>query len=1158
MRWFTIARAQLHHTLRRPATFVLVGLVALLSLGMASGKMTISSGDTSVGGTVVWVNAQIGVSYLVATCLVLYLFFVVLGAGSAILREEETNTMALLRATPLRPAAFVVGKLVGVLMAYGVVAIVHLVSLLFFLYLVFGVESPWVGSVPASSYIVPWLLFLLPTMAFFAALGIRLGQQRNPMLVYMTPVVIMLVSGFALWDFDPGWLPDEVDRLMMIADPFAMRWLQHTLLAADRGADFYNHATLPADATLLLNRALVVVLTALFVHRSVARARAQWRRPASKAQGSRRPAPIVLDRPLSEMARTGSPPRGLWGALMIARHELSLLVRRPGLYLLLPLLVAQLAGKVWGKEGVFGTGLVVTAGTLAIDVLEELTVLLCLVTLIFGVEALHRERAQGTDAITHGTATSTWAWVAGKVIAIWALGLGVLAIAVIGATCALALHPASHVELMPFGVVWGLFLVPTFLFWSAAVTLIYALTRSRGATHGIALALLFVTLYGAITGELTWATNWALWGGLRWSDVSIFELDRTELLLNRLAVLAATIGMVDLAARLFRRRARDPLRSSWRPPRSALRGAVGLVLAAGLVLMIHRRVEAGPQGEVASDAAEDYRKAHQETWLHAAVPSLKHVELTIEVDPASRSFSTSGRYRIINHHGQALDRFAVTVGQHWSDTQFALDGTPLAAPRAGLLVVEPAVPLAPGATAELTFTHRGRHPDGARKRGGEQKQFIVPSAVMFTSFEPHVVPVLGFMRDLGVDEDNETEPRTYFPGYHEGRLDPLIGSATAFTTDITLIGPADFTFNSVGHLVSDETRGDRRHTQWKSDVPVRFYNVVGGRYEVERGDGVAVFYDPHHAQNIDVMLDTLAAARDHYGAWFGAYPYDELKLTEFPTLATYAQGFPSNITFAEGIGFLADGQLNSAFTITAHEAAHQWWANMLTPGEGPGAGLLSESLAHFSALLLLEEERGSEARAAFARILEKRYLEERRVDGERPLRWVDGSRTGDTTLIYEKGGLSFWTLMQQGGRSELLAGLKAFIKAYGDGPDFPAVPDMLEVLRGHAADPVAFDAMAEQLFGRVVLPAYVLEDVARVDELGAKATLRNQGSGRFRVEVAAMRGGAPCARTEVELGAGLAQEVSLTCPDDPPARLVVDPDVHVMMVARDAASADLP
>ena len=57
-------------------------------------------------------------------------------------------------------------------------------------------------------------------------------------------------------------------------------------------------------------------------------------------------------------------------------------------------------------------------------------------------------------------------------------------------------------------------------------------------------------------------------------------------------------------------------------------------------------------------------------------------------------------------------------------------------------------------------------------------------------------------------------------------------------------------------------------------------------------------------QPIDRMVKTLDAARKYYAEWFHPYPWRDLKLTEFPGLATYAQGFPGNITFSEAIGFL--------------------------------------------------------------------------------------------------------------------------------------------------------------------------------------------------------------------------------------------------------------
>ena len=83
---------------------------------------------------------------------------------------------------------------------------------------------------------------------------------------------------------------------------------------------------------------------------------------------------------------------------------------------------------------------------------------------------------------------------------------------------------------------------------------------------------------------------------------------------------------------------------------------------------------------------------------------------------------------------------------------------------------------------------------------------------------------------------------------------------------------------------------------------------------------------------------SLDASRKYCSQWFFPYPWKELKLSEFPNLATYAQGFPTNIPFSEGVGFLTANtpEIHFAFEITAHEAAHQWWGNILAPGKGPG------------------------------------------------------------------------------------------------------------------------------------------------------------------------------------------------------------------------------
>ena len=132
-----------------------------------------------------------------------------------------------------------------------------------------------------------------------------------------------------------------------------------------------------------------------------------------------------------------------------------------------------------------------------------------------------------------------------------------------------------------------------------------------------------------------------------------------------------------------------------------------------------------------------------------------------------------------------------------------------------------------------------------------------------------------------------------------------------------------------------------------------------GRWTENRGDGIAIYHHPR--AHLEHRRDHGARSTRRAAGTTGvvpAFPWAELKLSEFPALATsYAQGFPTNITFSEGIGFLtqaASRRRTSPFMVTAHEAAHQWWGNMLNPGKGRaerpvrGHGALLDDPAHES------------------------------------------------------------------------------------------------------------------------------------------------------------------------------------------------------------------
>ncbi|HEV2844316.1 MAG TPA: M1 family aminopeptidase, partial [Thermoanaerobaculia bacterium] len=442
------------------------------------------------------------------------------------------------------------------------------------------------------------------------------------------------------------------------------------------------------------------------------------------------------------------------------------------------------------------------------------------------------------------------------------------------------------------------------------------------------------------------------------------------------------------------------------------------------------------------------------------------------------------------------------------------------------------------------------------------------------SFGPSFAPVVGYVEGVGVEEDeNDYEPKDYTDDFYKGRTDTLFASGTPFPTRISVTGPEDYIFNSVGTKVGDTVKDGKRTVVWKSDHPVRFFNVVGGRWAVRRGQGTAIYYHPGHVYNIDKMIGTLDAARRHYSEWFRPFPWRELKISEFPDWAGYAQGFPTNIPFSEGLGFLtkSDEKTDAVFFVTAHEAAHQWWGNLLTPGKGPGANLLSEGMANYSSILLFEKVKGPNARMEFLKRLEEGYGEGRRADAERPIVKVDGSRPGDSpAVLYEKGGWVFWMMDRHLGRERMLAGLRKFIADWGDGPDYPVLQDFTAAMRPFAADPAAYDAFVKQWFHSVVVPEYRLSG-ARVGRTGKNwqvtFEVKNAGTSKMPVELAAVRGerfddkgkpkpGYRDARTKVILGPGEVRKVEIVAGFQPD-RVVVDPDVQVLQLRRKAAVVKL-
>lgn len=133
----------------------------------------------------------------------------------------------------------------------------------------------------------------------------------------------------------------------------------------------------------------------------------------------------------------------------------------------------------------------------------------------------------------------------------------------------------------------------------------------------------------------------------------------------------------------------------------------------------------------------------------------------------------------------------------------------------------------------------------------------------------------------------------------------------------------------------------------------------------KREPDVAVVMPPdklNPAEGGQTVADNSARAVERFSQWFGPFPYSTLSITQFP--GDSSQGWPT-LVFLASASFLSNEERTRlkmspyqrvlfGELMQAHETAHQWWGD-LVGWKTYREQWLSEALANYSALMLLEE-----------------------------------------------------------------------------------------------------------------------------------------------------------------------------------------------------------
>lgn len=1174
-RFAVIALHEIRTFSRSPLFWIQVVLVTLISLSLNPTAMIPSAEGAASNDADLFVNSRYAIAqFFSLSGFFIYTFFLSILAGLSVIRDDEANISALLNSTPLTSKTYVWGKFSGILAAIGLLLALHI--MIHMLNMQFGsIDDPALARGPFNpgNYIIPALLFAAPGMILSAGLSFAVGTwTRKPMAVYAVPTILFIVTIQFFFNTPADGIPDFLNQMLLISDPSGVRWLMQSVFDIDRGILFYNTAPLALDATFVMNRILIITLPLLAVtgavwhHRkAVVQGRRQrswmfWRKNTTDQTIQNDAQSFLQVKTLGMSSHTPSFFASLWH---ITRIEAYILLRQPVLYLLILFtigMVMEMATEA--GNGPFGARAILSSGSMAVATLSIASFLICLILLFYAVESYQREQSTQFQSILYTSPFRTGALLLGKSLALFCVCTAVLLILSL-LIIAIQVGQQGSIELMPLFIIYGFLMMPTFFFWNAFVVAITAMARNRYAIYGICLMVLGFSSYQHFQGNMTWLTNWDLWGTLRWSEMGLFELNLIPLIYNRCFILSLAVLFFAIAIMVFARTERDATANVRRRSISAqMRYGFRLmpymllpILLGGFIgLQIHN----GFQGNAVQQKAKRYWRTNFATWHDFEPPAISYIDLDIELAPEQRQMTLTGAYRLVNHTANPMSELPFTIGTSFGEVDWTLDGYDVQPDdRYGLHVLTPAAPLLPGDSITVGYAYTAVYPDGFTRNGGGMPHFILPSGVLLSTYRGDFLPRPGFDSARGLDQDNYFEPAN---NENSATVSP------PFNTRVKVRAPSDYTVNAVGRKTQEVTQDGYTTVTWESDYPVRVLNVMAGKWDVRQEGQTAVYFHPEHDYNIETMLNTLVAARENFSAWFYPYPWQDLRINEFPNLETNATAFPTNISFSESIGFLTrtDDEHDLVSIVTAHEAAHQWWGHLLSPQESPGVDMLIEGMANYSALLLQEKLYGSEARINFALLLEEQYVRQRRIDLEKPLVEDNGNSVSGEAITNNKGAWVMWMLHQQFGATAMYSGLQSFISNNINASNGPNIIDLIETLRPLAPDSVTYQAFIDQWFFDVVLPAFKLSQTT-IEETDTgwqvTALVENIGMGTVEIEVAAIAGERFSreaasnyreARTSVTLTAGEGQTVDWTL-DFKPDRLVVDPDALVLQLSRASA-----
>ena len=1058
--------------------------------------------STARGGNV-FINSPYSITVFLVLSSLLTVFVMPSYVSNCVLKDVESKFDAILFSTPINKNGYILGRFLGAFAALMVALSAGPIGMFF------GTFWPW--AIPETlapnditHYLVVFFGFVMPSMFTVAAVIFAVAVSSRSMIYsYLAAlgILILYISVVSSSSISSVWDPLMVDVL----SEQTRYWT-----AAER------NSKLPGYTGIVLANRLIWIGVAvgffalaysLFSFRKTAKVAKQD--PGKLLDVSESKAAAITDFRGSPIWARGTHFRQL---LLRTQFEMMSVLKSMPFMLLMGFSFFLLFFALTGRETLYDVNTYPLTRILLGAIREALTWALMAVLAFYSADVIWRERACRFNGIIDALPAPNWVFVVSKIAA---LALVMHAIVLLGIVVAISLQILNAYGELQIGryIGRGLIYYPMAYVFLAVLTCFFQVL-AKNRVLGILYFVVFMALlalsrdifgfehllisYGlpgvaAPLSDMNSDSRFAIagiWARVYWGSIAGMFLMLTYVLWNRGTLQPLKYRMRNLRAIRSKRFAIPALALL-----AVFVGSASFIFYNTNVLNQYRTRDDIEQLQLAYE--RQYRR-----FENLPMPRIIDVKMDVDIFPYRRRVEARSKQILQNRTDREIQTVHLIFPIEVEVPMVKLQGAVQKSVDADLAyyVFDLDPPMLPDETRTLSFEtmiqqqgFRHARPDIKLVRNGT---FIGNN---------HLTPSIGFHSGLMISDRNKRrdyglEPLPRLPkledtGSHNNNYVTHDSDFIAFETTVSTA--ASQIAVSPGYLVKEWTEGDRRFFSYKMDAPImNFYSYLSADYEIARdkwnGVDIEIFHHGPHTYNLDRMIASVKDSLAYYSEAFGPYQYRQVRILEFPTYRQFARAYPNTIPFSEGIGFVADvrdpQEIDLPYYVTAHEVAHQWWAHQVMAANAQGGTMLVETLAQYSALLVMEQKYGRHQLRKFLKHELDRYLSGRAGDaeGELPLFKVEDQ----AYIHYRKGALIMYALRDYVGEDVVNRALRRLLKnhAYESTP-YAISTDLIGYLKAEAGP--SHRTLIEDFFERITL--YDLELVA--------STVEEMADGRFKVSL---------------------------------------------------------